>query len=334
VIQIFVIVKIATCLLSVVLATAIISRDPGLRITRLMATIPLLTAIWSFGEIMWSMQPDSEAAAFWIRFTSISWMFLGPFCLHVFDELTTGTRPLVRRLLPISYLASGLSATIYNLTPLGVIDAVPTVWGWNSEFGVLFLALYLTAVAPIFYVLGSWSQVVLRAGSRGERTVWISVYAGVLSGLTVSTVTEVGPRLSIPALRLFAPCAGSLCKGDPSDPRRRGTAVAPQWSDPHRERCVLPHGRCIGGPRPQRTGFSLRSRAVTCGRPPEGTCPFRSSHLYRCAHQGSDLIDSSLSNPGQRRRDGIRDSRSARSVGSARQSRDLRAIGHSRRTLG
>ncbi len=61
-IQLLVIVKIATCLLSVILASAIVSRDPGLRINRLMGLIPLLTAHWSGCEILSNLQTDPEIA--------------------------------------------------------------------------------------------------------------------------------------------------------------------------------------------------------------------------------------------------------------------------------
>jgi PAS domain S-box-containing protein len=207
VIEFFTILKIATCLLSVVLATAIISRDPGLRINRLMALVPLLTAQWSFCEILWIQQNDAESAAMLIRLTSTAWMFFGPVCLHIFYELSGRDKPIMRFLLPVSYLVSTTSALIYNLTDLGMTKAVPGPWGWTFEFGPLFPLLYGMAIAPLSYVLACWGRVLPHAGSQGERMVWLSIYGAVSGALAVATLTDaILPLMGIPF-----PSLGSTC---------------------------------------------------------------------------------------------------------------------------
>ncbi|MBW2726784.1 MAG: hypothetical protein JRE71_20580, partial [Deltaproteobacteria bacterium] len=108
-ISLFFIVKIFTLLASVALACAVLGRDPGLRINRLMAVVPALIAFWSLGEFSWNLQPDPAVAELIVRATAGSWMMLGPACLHVYAELAGASRPLASRLVPISY---GFSAAV------------------------------------------------------------------------------------------------------------------------------------------------------------------------------------------------------------------------------
>ena len=91
--ELFLTLKVVTCQASFALASTILVRDPGLRLNRLMALIPLCAAIWSFSEVMWNLQPSPEAAVRWIRLGAVGWMMLGPVALHVFSELGGGRDP-------------------------------------------------------------------------------------------------------------------------------------------------------------------------------------------------------------------------------------------------
>ena len=86
-----------------VLAAAIIHRDPGLRLNRIMGLIPICTAHWSLCEILWNLQDDPRAAAVFIRLSAFGWMLLGPVLLHAFSEMEGGRRIQMRRMVPISY---------------------------------------------------------------------------------------------------------------------------------------------------------------------------------------------------------------------------------------
>ncbi len=61
-IEFVVVMKILTCLAAVILSCSIVSRDPGLRINRLMAVVPALIALWAGGELVSNMQPRAAQA--------------------------------------------------------------------------------------------------------------------------------------------------------------------------------------------------------------------------------------------------------------------------------
>ena len=189
--EIFLILKVVTCLASVALASAIFNRDPGLRLTRVMAMIPLCTAIWSMSEILWNLQTDAEQAARLVRLGATGWMMLGSVSFHVFSEMGGGRKAIVRRLVPISYALSLGSVLLYNFTPLGLEEAVRASWGWSYRFGPAFPLVYATTVVPLFYVLIHWGEVLPEHGTRSERRVWLSIYIAVICALTIASLTDV-----------------------------------------------------------------------------------------------------------------------------------------------
>jgi signal transduction histidine kinase len=203
--ELFLILKVITCLASVALASMIFNRDPGLRLNRLMAMIPLCTAVWSLSEVLWNLQAQAEDAARLLRLGATGWMMLGSVALHVFSELGGGRKRLMRRLVPISYAASLAGVLLYNLTPLGLEVAVPADWGWSFRFGPAFPLVYCTTVAPLIYVLIHWGEVLPDRGTRNERRVWLSIYVAVICALSIASVTDV----ALPLFDISSPPMGS-----------------------------------------------------------------------------------------------------------------------------
>jgi signal transduction histidine kinase len=202
-IQTFLLLKIFTCIVSLSLASALVSRDPGLKVTRLLAMIPVCTAFWSFCEILWSLETDPEQAVRFVRASSLGWMMIGAFCLHTFIEIVDAPGRAMRLLLPVAYILGLSSVMIYNFTSLGLVNAFLTDWGWSYHFGPLFLVLYCAALWPLSLVVGSWGWVLPRGGSRGERRVWLSIYVAVVLALTIATLTDaLLPLLGISVIPL------------------------------------------------------------------------------------------------------------------------------------
>lgn len=206
-IEFFVVTKIFTCIAAVILACVIVSRDPGLRINRLMAVVPGLIAWWALGELVWNLQPTTEEAEPWARATGGALLLLGPASLHIFAELAGSKRPMASRLVPVSYLVSSLSFAFHFTSGWGLGKLEPSAWGYAFELTPEFAILYLSLVVPIAYVLIAGGTILPLSHSAAERRGWYSLYASVVAVVTVSTLTDV----VLPATGLRFPPIGSSC---------------------------------------------------------------------------------------------------------------------------
>lgn len=205
----FLLLKLLTCLSSVVLACAIFSRDPGLRINRLMAMVPALIVLWSLGEFSWNLQSDPAVAERIVRATALSWLMLGPACLHSYAELMGARRPMAYRLVPISYTFSAAIFLLHCFTGWGLVGVVPTPWGYGIRLDPNFLYLHAALIAPIAYVSIGWRATRPRSGSRGEHVAWSTFHLTLVAGLSIATLTDI----ILPYLGVQFPPLGSTSVG-------------------------------------------------------------------------------------------------------------------------
>jgi len=199
-----VLVPLLSMILSTLMAAAIVGRDPGLRIHRLIAMLLGATTWWSLCEVLWQLQDRPEDAYFFLRLSSLGWMALGPVCLHIFAEMAGRPRALIRIALPIAYGCALMGVGIYWSTP-AVSAMVPAGrFGWGYEVGSVFFVPYSITVTPPAVVLMLWSRVYPSAAALGgEGLVSRSMKASVIFALSVTFVTEVGlPYLGIQWLHL------------------------------------------------------------------------------------------------------------------------------------
>jgi len=204
----FVLMKLLCCLILAFFASAIVVRDPGLRVNRLLGMALACGSYWSLCEVLWNLQTDPGIALWLARFSSLGWMFLGPICLDIFVELLGDGRSWLRRLVPVSYATTICGLLFYNATPLCVVGMVRTGWGWGPEFGFLFPVAYSASALPIGLILLSWRRVYPRDGSHGERGVSRAVFLGVLATVVAASLTDsLPPYLGIRVV----PPLGSTC---------------------------------------------------------------------------------------------------------------------------
>jgi PAS domain S-box-containing protein len=197
----FLLIKVFTCLLSVILATAVITRDSELMVNRVVGMVPICTALWSVCEIAWNLQSDPESAARYIRLSSLGWMLMGPICLHIFSEMVKAHRPILSRLVPFAYASAILCVSQYIFTDHGLAEAYRVSWGWSFEFGDRFIFLYMGALWPIGVVLAAWGGYLPKEWSAGERRIWRSIYVAVSAALTLATLTDVVlPLMGMPVM--------------------------------------------------------------------------------------------------------------------------------------
>lgn len=197
--------KIITVLASVMLSCAIFSRDPGLRINRLMALVPALIGFWALGEFLWNLQSDPVVAASLIRLTTGSWVLLGPACLNIFAELAGDRRPVAKTLVRVSYAVSALTYAIHCLTGWGMVGLISVPWGYQIEFDIYFVFLYANLVVPALYVYANWQAIVSNSVEGDRNRGWSSLSLAVLAVLCIATVTD----FILPAFGVAFPPLGS-----------------------------------------------------------------------------------------------------------------------------
>ncbi len=190
--------------ISVVMGAAVVARDPGLRIHRLLGGLLAATAWWSLCEILWQLQDAEAAVLAFIRLSSLGWMALGPLCLHIFAEMVGRPALLVRRALPLAYACAALGIVVYQLTP-AVAHAVHSPhWGWGYQLDPVFFVPYSIAVTPPTAVLLLWPRFAPDAVIEGgERHVSRILFLGVVAALVVTLLTEVAlPAFGVQWLHL------------------------------------------------------------------------------------------------------------------------------------
>ncbi len=187
----FLLLKIFTCLLSAILATAIITRDSALVVNRVIGLVPICTVCWSVCEIAWNLQADALYAAYYIRLSALGWMLLGPVALNIFSEMVKAHWPILARLVPFAYASSLLCVSLYIFTDIGLAEAYRVSWGWSYRFGDRFIFLYMGALWPLGLVLAAWGGLLPKEWSPAERRSWRSIYIAVSAALCLATLTDV-----------------------------------------------------------------------------------------------------------------------------------------------
>ena len=81
-------VPLLACLVSAVLATAILVSDARRKANRLAAALVSGASFWAFCEVMWHAQRDAPTALALVRLSGLGWVWIGPLVLHLFLELS------------------------------------------------------------------------------------------------------------------------------------------------------------------------------------------------------------------------------------------------------
>jgi PAS domain S-box-containing protein len=198
-------IPLLASLAAAVMMGAILSRDPGQRVNRLLALVLAGSTWWSLCEVLANTAQGAEWAARWLRLSGPGWIGLGALCLHIYAELDQAPRSRARRGLPLAYASAGVAMVLYAVTPWGIAEAVPTEWGWAPRFGPLFLLVYGPTAVCVGYVLWRWPQFFASGVSPVERRLAVGIFAAIAVSLTVSSTTDA----LLPSLGLDPPRLGS-----------------------------------------------------------------------------------------------------------------------------
>ncbi|MGH0036834.1 MAG: ATP-binding protein [Myxococcota bacterium] len=197
-----------SAVVSTVMASSLVARDPGIKLNRLVAMVPLCIAHWGLMEALWTIQTDAASAEVLIRLSAFGWMSLGPLAFQIFVELAGSRARGLRPMVPYLWGLSAVSLVLYVASPWCLGEVLRTSWGWSYGFGPLFPLVYASTGLPIAYLLMDWSRAAPDESAPGERRVSRVIQVGVAIGLGLATLTDVVlpavgrpvPQLSVPVL--------------------------------------------------------------------------------------------------------------------------------------
>lgn len=194
-VELYYVLEVTTLLASLALACVLFARDPGQRINRRMAMVPLLVSFWSLGELAWNLQPDAERAEFWIRVTALGWMLLGPAALHIYAELVGRRHAMARRLVPYAYALSTLVYAVHLQYGFGHMDVRPLPWGYGFSLEPSFALLYATMAAPMAFLLISTGRIFPRGASVREQRISRAFHVALMLCWVFATAADIVPPL-------------------------------------------------------------------------------------------------------------------------------------------
>jgi len=187
----FVLLKLASAVVSVSLAAGMLARDHELKANRLLAAFLLCNAYWAVCEFFLYQATDREVAAGLYRAMTLGWVPLGLLCAHASVTLSAMDRHPVTRLLPICYVAMAFLLPISFFTDWVIRDAEQISMGWRATFGPGMLVAYSLMATPLLGVLGSWRSMLQLADSGGQLLLAQVVFFGVTGALVCGTATAV-----------------------------------------------------------------------------------------------------------------------------------------------
>ena len=145
---------------------------------------------WSLCEVLWAVAPDPEAALFWIRLSAVGWVAIGPLGLEFLLEISGGTPPWMRRVLPALYATSAVFLAVTLGTSWIHTAAVPMPWGYGYELGPTYLLFYAFTSGCLLVGLAAAARRLRRSPSAADRSQLVWVAAGVTVPLVVASTTD------------------------------------------------------------------------------------------------------------------------------------------------
>jgi PAS domain S-box-containing protein len=194
-------IPLVSCVLAAMIASAIVSHDPGQRANRVIALVLACSGWWSLCQVIWSVQGDPEVALWLMKIAAVGWMLLGPLSLDLYVEILGDARSRLRRLVPLAYASAAVTFLLNMATPWCLTEAVPTTWGWGYRLGPLFPLVYGATMGWVLLVLFNWPRFITGAPRERRQALWMFIGIAVPSAVA-STTDALLPYLDIQVPRL------------------------------------------------------------------------------------------------------------------------------------
>jgi PAS domain S-box-containing protein len=198
----YVLIPLISCLVTAILASAIVTRGHGDPRNRLAALVVGGASFWAFCEVVWNTSSDEAAVLLLVRASTLGWVFIGPLMLHLFLGLTGAAAPFTRRALRLCYGIAAILLLLDWTTPWMHPAVERTSWGWAYLLGPAYPAYIAFTTVTVVLAVGLALRA-YRSASPGERAQagWLMI--GLFAPLSVATVTDgLLPWLGVQVPRL------------------------------------------------------------------------------------------------------------------------------------
>jgi PAS domain S-box-containing protein len=198
----YVFIPLASMIGAGILASAIAAREPDQRANRLVGLVLLSVGFWSMCDFLRNLSPTPERALFWLRFSTLGAVLLGPLALHnLIVHRAEGTAPF-RRLLPLAYGGALVAAAVGGFTDWLIADVERTEWGWASVMGPALAPTYaVVAALPSAAVVAWLAKRRFRIGDL-PRGMLVFLLGGAACFITASLTDFVFPLVDVAFPRL------------------------------------------------------------------------------------------------------------------------------------
>jgi PAS domain S-box-containing protein len=195
---IYLLIKLATAIVSVALGAGLLARDHGLKLNWLIAALFFCNGWWATTEFFLFQATDSETALIIMRLMIVGWMPLGVLYLHAFVTLSSIEGRATTKMVTPLYISIAVMLPIGLSTNFLVSKAIATDFGWRPEFSIGILPAYLILAIPVIATLMGWRRLLSVPESGGKRRLARIIFFGISFALAVGTMTD----LILPAVGL------------------------------------------------------------------------------------------------------------------------------------
>jgi signal transduction histidine kinase len=185
----YLLLPLTACVVSAMLAIAMVGRDGSHRANRVAAALTLGATVWSFCEVLWNSADDPEQVLWLVRLSATGWVALGPLGLHLFLELT-GRSTKARALLRALYGISVAFLVITLATDWMHEGVLRTEWGWGYTFGPAYPFFWLFTALCMIAGLVLAIRHFRHASSPAERSQLSAIMVGVSVPLVMASLTD------------------------------------------------------------------------------------------------------------------------------------------------
>jgi PAS domain S-box-containing protein len=187
----FICMLVLSCIAAGVFGSAILARDPGQRVNRLIATVLGCSAYWSLCEILWNLNDDPNAVLWTMKLASFGWVPLGPLVLDLFFEVSGNARSRYHKIVPVAYSTAACAIALYIFTPWCITAPIRVSWGWSYSLGPLFPLAFIPTVLYVTIAVITWPRLSSKEISPREKRQMLWLLIGVLVPTFVASVTDV-----------------------------------------------------------------------------------------------------------------------------------------------
>lgn len=200
------ILPLMAILVSAAFGAVSIAWNSDRRSTRSMGALFLAVSLWALVDLLASMESDPEWARFWMRWTHLGPLLIGPSMLWIVAQMLPHARGRLASEARITACACGAIGVGVGFLPGVIHEMVPTWYGWMPRYGPVSIALIPVEFAlPVYAAVQAARFATRRSGLEGDRKRAAGLRISLVLSIGIAVPTEyVLPLLGVPFPRLGA----------------------------------------------------------------------------------------------------------------------------------